>query len=397
MESKLREHLKKFDQSLYETFIDLVNSISPLLDSIKDIFPEFTRHDNYHNLKLEEIAFDILAPKVLGKLSPSDIFTLLSSLWIHDAGMGNDPEIKNTYKGFPEYLSKLKNYERIGLSEEVCWRNFVRENHHRFCEVITRRLLKNKVSNKLIYWISLISASHGEQNLHDRTIWHKIYAISDSQYIHPPLIAVFLRLADILHFNRDRAPEYMQEHRNISNSDSIMHWRAHQVSSDYTIQDDICYIDGVTEDDEAYWFAQQFIEAMDDELNYCKQMVFPILDTEFQRPLSFSRVQNRIESSGFFIDSIPVTLKVETSKFLEDLLNDSLYANKPIWFREVVQNAFDACRDLVFLKEEANPSVIIRFNSVEGEIEFEDFGIGMKREIVENYLLVAGASYWSSN
>ncbi|HHT9106775.1 MAG TPA: HD domain-containing protein [Candidatus Wujingus californicus] len=397
MESKLREHLKKFDQSLYETFIDLVNSISPLLDSIKDIFPEFTRHDNYHNLKLEEIAFDILAPKILEKLSPSDIFTLLSSLWIHDAGMGNDLEIKDTYKGFPEYLSKLKNYERIGLSEEVCWRNFVRENHHRFCEVITRRLLKNKVSNELIYWISLISASHGEQNLHDRTIWHKIYAISDSQYIHPPVIAVFIRLADILHFNRDRAPEYMQEHRNISNSDNIMHWRAHQVSSDYTIQDDICYIDGVTEDDEAYWFAQQFIEAMDDELNYCKQMVFPILETEFQSPLLFSRVHNRIKSSSFFIDLSPVTLKVETSKFLEDLLNDSLYANKPIWFREVVQNAFDACRDLVFLKKEANPSVIIRFNSSEGEIEFEDFGIGMKKETVENYLLVAGASYWSSN
>src|SRR3972149_3489960 len=101
MESKLREHLKKFDQSLYETFIDLVNSISPLLDSIKDIFPEFTRHDNYHNLKLEEIAFDILAPKILEKLPPSDIFTLLSSLWIHDAGMGDIPEIKDKYKSSP--------------------------------------------------------------------------------------------------------------------------------------------------------------------------------------------------------------------------------------------------------------------------------------------------------
>lgn len=397
MESKLREHLKKCNQSLYEIFIDLVDSISPLLESIKTIFPDFTRHDRIHNLKLEGIAFGILAPNILEKLSPSDIFTLLSSLWIHDAGMGDIPEIKDKYKSSPEYLSKLKNYERIDFSEEVCWKDFVRENHHRFCELITEKLLKDRVSKDFVYWISNISKSHGERNIHDHTIWYKSVAVDDSKHIHPPLIAVFLRLADILHFNRDRAPEYMQEHRNISNSDSIMHWRAHQVSSDYTILDDICYIDGVTEDDEAYWFAQQFIEAMDDELNYCKQMVFPILDTEFQRPLSFSRVQNRIKSSSFFIGLAPVTLRVETSKFLEDLLNDSLYANKPIWFREVVQNAFDACRDLVFLKKEANPSVIIRFNSAEGEIEFEDFGIGMKRETVENYLLVAGASYWSSN
>ncbi|MCR4293044.1 MAG: ATP-binding protein [Candidatus Kuenenia sp.] len=397
MELKLREHLKRYDQSLYEIFIDLVNSISPLLESIKTIFPEFTRHDNYHNLKLEEIAFDILAPNILERLSSSDIFTLLSSLWIHDAGMGECHEIEDKCKNSSEYLLKLKNYERIGLSEDICWKDFVRENHYHFCGIITKKLLENKVSEEFIYWISFISEAHGKRNIHDHTIWYKSVAVDNSKHINPPLMAVFLRLADILHFNRDRAPEYMQEHRRISNSDSIMHWRAHQVSSDYTIHDDICYIDGVTDDDEAYWFAQQFIEAMDDELNYCKQMVFPILDKEFQKPLSFSRVQNRIQSSSFFIGSSPATLKVETTKFLEDLLNDSLYANKPIWFREVVQNAFDACRDLVILKKEANLSVIIRFNSAEGEIEFEDFGIGMKRETVENFLLVAGASYWSSN
>ena len=66
-------------------------------------------------------------------------------------------------------MLKLKNYERIGSSEEVCWKDFVRENHHRFCEVITKKLLKDLVRKDLVYWISNISKSHGERNIHNHT------------------------------------------------------------------------------------------------------------------------------------------------------------------------------------------------------------------------------------
>lgn len=189
----------------------------------------------------------------------------------------------------------------------------------------------------------------------------------------------------------------MQEHRRIKNAVSVSHWKAHQVVADYQIADRICFFDGVTKDDEAYWFAHQFTDAMEEELGYCKQMVFPLLDPPFQEPLRFSMVKNRITPSGFEVGTSPTVLKIDAAKFLNDLLNDALYANKPTWFREILQNAFDACRDRAVLDPRATPKVRVNVSTTEDRIEFWDSGIGMSRSTVEQYLLVAGASYWSSD
>src|SRR5260370_262527 len=136
---------------------------------------------------------------------------------------------------------------------------------------------------------------------------------------------------------------------------------------------------------------------MDNEVRYCKELVLPYVDESLQKDLSFSRVENRIVTTVFVREKEPVILKIETAKFLEDLLNDSLYGNRPTWFRELIQNAFDACRDRQAIENNSAPGVIIRLNTSERTIEFEDSGVGMTPAIVEKFLLVAGASFWSSD
>ena len=391
-----RNILQKQDVHLYDIFLRLTEDISDLLQSIEQLFPEYTRHDPSHSLKLESIALDILRPDTVGTLTDVDVFSLLCALWLHDAGMGIVLEIEQTEKATPIFQEKFAGFQRLGLDERECWRQHVREHHHKFCPFITNKYLSDKIKPQLAHWIGQIGQSHGERTIHDRMKWPKVVAVGDKSHLQAPFLAVVIRIADILHFNYDRAPEYLLEHRHINNIVSLSHWRAHQIVSDYTILDDICCFDGVTKDDEAYWFARQFTDTIDEELRYCKQDVMPTLNSPYNDPLSFSQVQNRIVPIEFSTGKQPVTLRVDTAKLLQDLLTDSLYAGKPTWFREILQNAFDACRDISVAKEKAQPMVEIVIKTDVDEIIFRDSGVGMSPSTVENYLLVAGASYWSS-
>ena len=389
------ESLKGKNAGLAVAFDTLVNEIQPLLESIENQFPDYTRHDPAHNLKLETIAADILKPAIVSALSGSDLFVLLSALWIHDAGMGVDPTLRRECEQRPDYREKLASFRRAGGDDEACWRQYVRDEHPHFARRIAERILGARVTPFLVEWVGRIAESHGAREIHLQEHWPATVAVGDREQIHPPLLAATLRLADILHFNAERAPEFMLEHRAIQNTTSQAHWRAHQVAADYVIADDICNFDGVTKDDEAFWFAAQFVYAMDEELEYCQRLVFPLLSGDFKAPLTFSRVTSRIRCDGFAGDK-PVVLRVEPSKFLDDLLNVSLYAGQPVWFREAVQNAFDACRDRNSIEPDSTPRVRIAVDSLGETITFEDSGIGMQRRTVEDYMLVAGASYWSS-
>jgi len=393
----LRERLQRLDGQYFDIFVDLTTRITPLLTSIEQQFPEYTRHDPSHNQRLEVIADDLLRSELKDALSAADLFVLLCSLWIHDSGMGIYTSLESPEQGKAEFVEKLARYERLGRSRGECWRDYVREHHHELCIPIASDFLGDRTSAFLVHWIGMLGASHGEREIHNRQKWPKRAAISASEAIHPPLLAVVLRLADILHFSADRAPDYMLEHRRIENLVSVSHWRAHQVAAGYSIDDDICRFDGVTHDDEAYWFAQQFFDAMESELKYCRSDVLPGLDPPFDMPLSFAQIDRSIAPRGFVPGRSALTVRVDAPKLLGDLLNDALYAGKPAWFRELLQNAFDACRDLTVRHSDSSPSVKIIARTEPDQIVFEDTGIGMRRSTVEQFMLVAGASYWSSD
>lgn len=394
--TNLRTRLGDLDPGFNHAFFILVKRVTPILEGIERLFPEFTRHDPSHAEKLENITLRILRPDTIALLTDADLFVLLCTLWIHDAGMGGSDEVRRFVQSSASYQKMQQQYARSGISAEDCFRDYVRMHHHEFCPLLAKSLLDDLVNPFIVSWVGRIAKSHGESNLEDHRAWPPSVAVGNDKVLHPPLLAVILRLADILHLSADRAPEYMLEHRKVQNTTSLRHWRAHQISADPHISAGICFFDGEADDDEAYWFVAEFISAMDEELTYCLTSVLPFLDEPLRNPLSFSRVENRIITNGFVAEKQPIRLEIDRTKFLEDLLNDSLYSSQPIWLRELIQNAFDACRDRSAVSADPDIGVVIDVNTQEGVVAISDSGIGMTRNVVERYLFVAGASYWST-
>ena len=392
----IRERLHELDDKLYGRFLAIADICAPILETIDRLFPDFTRHDPSHVEKLEGIVSLILKENALKALTAMDLFVLLSSLWAHDTGMGILPKIRARYSSNTEFQESLQVFYRKGLNEDDCWREFARKHHHDFCPSIVSEYLADLLTPFEAHWIGEIARSHGERTLHEHARWPKRLAVGNGVHICPSVLAVCVRLADILHLNEARAPEYLLEHRKIQDLVSVGHWRAHQVAADFTIMDGSCFFDGVTDDDEAYWYAQQFFNAMDQELAYCRREVLPLLDPPFSESLTFARVEGRIVPNDFVPESKPLRLEVNGYRLLKDLLGDALYAGKPAWFRELIQNAFDACRDRKQMEPMSEPSIEIQFNTTGTEISITDTGIGMTAEIVRKYFLVAGSSYWSS-
>jgi hypothetical protein len=326
-----------------------------------------------------------------------DVFALLITLWLHDAGMSPGPDIERREKASAAFIEQLQRYARLGQSEAECWRDYVRAHHPSFCEDVLRESMPpGSMAGSELSWIAKIAESHGHARIHDRTEWPKEVAVGPGESLHPTIIAVLLRLADILHFDRERAPAFLMEHRHVSNAVSLQHWRAHQACDSYVIDDDEnCHFDGRTSDDEAFWYAQEFVTQVSKELDYCRTRVLPTLDGAFRYGLRLSRVHFRINAVGF--DSThPVQIGIDAAPLLGSLLQDALYSGKPVWLRELLQNAFDATRDRGAAWFAGPMGVHVVADMAVGTVEVTDNGIGMQRHVVERFLLTAGASYWAA-
>ena len=94
----------------------------------------------------------------------------------------------------------------------------------------------------------------------------------------------------------------------------------------------------------------------------------------------------------------PIDFKfnVDTSAALKLFMGNTLYRDRRVFLRELVQNAVDAC-NLRKLKEPGySPAIRLAFNSNISRITVSDNGIGMSRQWIEKYFLNIGLSFYQS-
>lgn len=78
------------------------------------------------------------------------------------------------------------------------------------------------------------------------------------------------------------------------------------------------------------------------------------------------------------------------------LKGTALYSDKSVFLRELIQNAYDAIECKISNNPKVKGKIEIEYNSKTKELLFKDNGVGIDKEIFENYVVNIGQSYYRS-
>ena len=322
------------------------------------------------------------------------------------------------------YVTQLKeknnNYDYIEFSK-VIRSEFIRITHHKKA-VSNIKNLKNKIetaispyyTNSFLQDLGNICQAHGE-NLDFIKKLPKESEDWENNKNNIQFLALILRLGDIIHFSSDRAPLSLYSEKQISNEESLKHWKVKFQDIKYnfsTIENQISIsFQAFCSDPEMYYFLTDYINGIDEEINnfYCLKQNWEKLEkyNDYNIILNPTVLRDNIKyDRDVFIPDEKMKFTLNQAKILNLLMGVQLYKDKFACLREVYQNALDTSKCLLAYNKTKGISekILIEFGVGEEELEGRkrkyiyclDHGLGMDKYIVENYLLHIGNSYYKS-
>lgn len=220
-------------------------------------------------------------------------------------------------------------------------------------------------------------------------------------------LAMLLRLGDLLHFGPERASKTLYLERRTMNPESDLHWLAKQGPRGYVISPtpsggvDIAYHGSFDKPNE-YYFVQGHLSWVDEELNcyeaFRRQMEKASGDQRYDLGLPEKVNGDHMTARGF-TPNRDFKFRLEHRNIIELLMGARLYRDEFMCLRELYQNALDACRCM--RAERPGQETEIEFGLDEDDdgkyLYCRDQGTGMTMDIIKNYLLRIGNSYYKSD
>ena len=109
----------------------------------------------------------------------------------------------------------------------------------------------------------------------------------------------------------------------------------------------------------------------------------------------FTTVRFEITPDGY--EPIDFKFSVDTSSALQLFMGNTLYKDRRVFLRELIQNAVDACNLRKMRESGFQPSIDVTFSPDISIITVRDNGIGMSRQWLEKYFLNIGLSFYQSD
>ena len=402
--------------------------------------PEFTLHDERHLVRVAELMALILGEDVKF-LNPIEIALLLLSAYYHDQGMVPEVEEWNQIKTSPEFKSSLDRWKienpnlsdiehqldnpRLSDSEKESLsskRNqhldahrteYLRMNHGEHAEQLVNRLFggTNRLmvnSNDLAPTLGRLCASHvrSASLLTDENSFHIDQRIG-THSINLRFLAVILRLADILDFDRDRTPEALLRTISLTSPVSLIEWAKHRSVEGWEILPERIRFSLSCEHPAYQKAAYEFMDTIDMELREAHRIVdeFPRgTPKHYQLQVPKQVQRDRIIPKNNAYRYADLEFRLSRNEIVKLLMTDKLYNNSSLFVRELIQNSLDALRhrDAVYGKGtpdwEGGKITLKHFIDADGNqvVNCTDNGIGMDEAVVRNFLTNAGKSYYRS-
>ncbi len=389
-------------------------------ETIRDTFPMFTLHNETHICNVMQLMTYLLGDH-LDQLTRDEAAMLIMSACCHDIGMSCSEEEKEELLGdadrldkylennHSEYVKAYSSGNTAPVMTDDMIQNYLRSIHHeRVMDLLFAKEWPNVLEGKADRE-NLISVcqSHGE-NI------SSLDEMETTATVDLKFCAILLRLADILDFDTSRAPEAVYKYSGFQKADdantlkSKEEWDKHLASRGF----DFLHINNRVHmyplDYSATCKSMQveqavncYLDWVDQELNNCGKLLkrFAGRWQDFILP---GKIKRNIKSEGYV--SGQYRLSLDQDKILELFIGKDLYSDPAVFVRELIQNAIDAVRTREQLDKNL-PSdwkgqINIRcWTDQEGYHWFriEDNGTGMTEDVIINYFLKIGSSYYSSD
>ncbi len=389
-------------------------------ETIRDTFPMFTLHNETHICNVMRLMADLLRDD-LHKLTRDEAALLIMSACCHDIGMSyseedkeelfNDIDRLNQYleNNHHEYVKAFSAGNTVPEMTDDMIQNYLRSIHHeRVMDLLFSiewpRVLEGKIDRESLI---KVCQSHGKNIT-------SLDKMEPTATIDLRFCAILLRLADILDFDTSRAPEAVYWYSGFQNAKdanalkSKEEWDKHLASQGF----DFLHISERTHmyplDYSATCKSMQveqtvncYLDWVDEALNDCAKQLKRFVG-KWQDFILPGKIRRNIKSEGYV--SGQYRLSLDQDKILELLIGKDLYSDPSVFVRELIQNAIDAVRTREQLDKNL-PSgwkgqINIRcWMDEEGYHWFriEDNGIGMTEDVIMNYFLKIGSSYYTSD
>ncbi|WP_254639532.1 ATP-binding protein [Cohnella sp. GbtcB17] len=408
----LFKYLEEKKSEFVNRILEVARLAEKMLSLIPSTFKEYTLHDIDHSIRMIDYMFQLM-PNI-EELSELEITILIYSALLHDIGMYCSDDERNRITNNDYSYSELhfsSILHKYGGDETEAIKYFVRVNHAKRSAIYIKNELVNLMnvpSHETSYFaddVALICESHNEgiewvyENL-------QTYMEKGKYSFNPQFCAILLRLADILDFDGQRTPPVLyhlinpkgfsmgewQKHFVIDNKDKVKH--------DEHLKIKKITLTGQCSDVEIHRKVLDYIGWMNKEIknaNLFTEVWKEKYLLHFKHP-----VENNIKTFGFSASNLSLSVNYKSISKL--LMGENLYGDKKLGLREIIQNSIDACqvkRALYNTKkrfgdEEYSPSIRIILDRNEDTITIEDNGIGMTKNIIEEYFLSIGNSYYRS-
>lgn len=322
--------------------------------------------------------------------------------------------------GFSDQLrSKKEEYDYFNYSNLIrC--DFIRATHSkRIVELIGnmrkrfRSMLKKSVTDKYLRVLGEVCKAHGDEAAEVKKLVFD-YEIDALGKANVQFVAIMLRLGDIIHFSSDRAPMSLFSEKKITDPTSYKHWKSKFEETRYEFSNvaskTAIKFKAYCSTPDTYYFLQDYLNYIDDEIAlfyaFLQQLEYDNFPNREKYDIKIAITTDRtgIEAdTSVFTPENNVKFTLEQSKLLGLLMGAQLYKDEYLCLRELYQNSLDACKCMMAIDKTRNASRKYKISfglstDSNGRVYIYclDNGTGMTMDIVKNYLLRIGNSYYKS-
>lgn len=382
LEKQLKKTAEMFPEYdfLWATWSLNKQTIDPILNAIIKDYPHYSLHDHTHS---ENIVQNI--ERLLGKnielLSPTDLWLLLHTIYLHDFGMILlDERVYNIWGSvdFQNYLISLRDdidddLKRaaniildFGMDSQIdnTWpiqikkaitvliSSYCRSSHAEISKeyILDENNLWNidfchngLVKRRFLILVAEICSIHTKSFSEIFNLPQKANGLKND-YVHPRLIASLLRMGDILDLDNGRFNKYGEKIFGTMPSNSQNHKGKHEATKHILINSDNIEVEADCPTDEIYRETRLWYDLLKNESDNLILSWNDIAPLEFGRPPKLSSckiLRNGVEDKDQLSN---LKFMISQEKAFEIIEGASIYKDKFTCIREIIQNAEDASK-----------------------------------------------------